>query len=400
MSNVAQLADHRKWTDEFSLSETNKVVPNLRNVLVALRNDPSLRNSFKFDEMERCVMFNDEPLTDIDATGVQEYLQMIYMPRLGTDTVHQAIAKYAHENSFHPVRDYLTGLEWDGQDRLTVWLSAYCGAENTPYAQGVGQAFLISAVARVMSPGCKVDTMMILEGDQGARKSTAARILGGKWFSDALPPVAKGETDLSLHLRGKWFVEIPELAAMRKAEDDALKSFIARPVEQFRPKYGRQDVREPRQCVFIGTTNKSEFLRDETGARRYWPVKVGLIDTDALERDRDQLFAQAYAYYLGGVQWWPDAALADLAKVETDQRFEEDAWQSRIERHIAELSLTQTTVGDLLQMPLGIPLSHVGTTQQRRVAAILKRMGWEQRQVGKLRVRTYFAPEENKAAAK
>jgi predicted P-loop ATPase len=399
MSEIVQLAEHRKWTDQFNVSETGKALPNLRNVLVALRNDPSLRSSIKFDEMAREVMYNGEPLTDVAVTGVQEYLQLLYLPRVSSETVHQAIAKYASECSFHPVRDYLNGLEWDYEPRLERWLETYCRAEGSPYTVGVGKAFLIGAVARIFSPGCKLDTMMILEGEQGARKSTAVAILGGKWFSDSLPPIAKGDKDLSQHLRGKWFVEIPELAAMRKAEDDALKSFIARSVEVYRPPFARLDVREPRQCVFVGTTNKDRYLRDETGARRYWPVRVGAVDTDALERDRDQLFAEAVAMYRFGEQWWPDADLALLARAETDARHEEDAWQPAIEQYME--GKTQVTVVELLTMALYVSVAKINTTDQRRVVAILRRMGWEQRQVGKARVRTYFRPhEEDKAAAK
>lgn len=397
MTTVTQLKDHKHWTDQCLLSDTGKVIPNLRNVLIALRNDPSIRNCFAFDEMERVVMFDGEPLTDVGVTGVQEYLQIEGLPRVSFDTVYQAIGKYATERAFHPVREYLDSLEWDGQFRLNGWLTTHCMAEDTPYTQGVGAAFLVSAVARIFKPGCKVDTMMILEGEQGARKSTAARILGGKWFSDALPPVQKGEKDLSQHLRGKWFVEIPELASMRKAEDEALKSFIARPIEVYRPPFARLDVREPRQCVFIGTTNKAQYLRDETGSRRYWPVRVGMIDTDALELDRDQLFAEAVFRYRLGEQWWPDDTLADLAKAETDARYEEDPWQARIEQHLSMLDAEQTTVNELLSMALAIPTSQIGTSHQRRVTAILKRMGWEQRRTGQGRI--YFPPRKGKGAA-
>jgi predicted P-loop ATPase len=370
--------------------ERGRVLPNLANCMLVLRQDPRICNAFAFDQMARTTMLvaglpelgstvhgnsfeRIRPVTDTDVTQLQEYLQLAGIPKMGRETVHSAVDYRAEECGFHPVRDYLDGLRWDGKPRLDSWLSVYLQAEANPYAAGVGRMFMIALVARIYQPGAKADYMLVLEGEQGARKSTACRILGGEWFSDNLPDVHMGK-DVAQHLRGKWLIEVAEMSALSKADHAALKAFITRPVERYRPSYGRKEVTEPRQCVFIGTTNKTAYLRDETGGRRYWPVKVRSVDTDALTRDRDQLFAEAVEHYRMRAQWWPDDLFERKhVKPEQEARFEADAWEEAISAWVK--GRNKLTVLEIAREALYIETARLATSDQRRITAILERIG-------------------------
>lgn len=250
--------------------------------------------------------------------------------------------------------------------------------------------FLVAMVARIYEPGCKADYMLVFEGPQGVGKSRVCRALGGRWFSDGLPDIR--DKDGTQHLRGKWLIEIAELAAIGRAEAEALKSFVSRPIERYRPSYGRNEVIEPRQCVFVGTTNKTVYLKDETGARRFWPVKVGKIDIEALKRDRDQLFAEAVAAYRAGEQWWPDSEFERRhIKPEQEVRYEADPWEQAILEYVAPLSRVRVT--DIARDALHIAsIGKIGTADQRRIAGVLVSKGWNS--VKDWRGRFYCGPEE------
>ena len=314
----------------------------------------------------------------------QEWLQCHELHRLGKDVTHQAVDYRAEELAFHPVRQYLGGLRWDGKRRVGIWLSYYLGAEgqSKEYLSRIGTMFLVAMVARVMKPGVKCDYMLILEGPQGARKSSACKILGGQWFSDSLPDIRSGK-DVSQHLNGKWLIEVAEMSALDKAEAAALKAFVTRSEERYRPSYGRKEVIEPRQCVFVGTTNKAVYVRDETGGRRFWPVKVGTIDTEALLHDRDQLFAEAVQLFHNGVSWWPDSDFEkEFVRPEQEARYEADAWEQAIGEWLnrrgagAEANMP-VTILTVAYHALCIEKQKLGTTDQRRIAAALERLGWK-----------------------
>jgi hypothetical protein len=378
---------------------------NAGNVLLALQTEPEFKGAFGYDEMLRTEVlmrplfaddpnFKRRPLTDTDVTAAQVHLQWSGFRRLGKDTTHQAIDKCARENSFHPIRDYLTGLEWhDGKERLSEWLSTYLGAEQNDYTARIGSMFLIGMVARIMRPGCKLDYMPTIEGDQGLLKSRMCGVLAGEYFSDHLPDIAGKEC--SQHLRGKWLIEVAELRAFSRSAIDHFKEFLTRDTERYRPPWGRKEVHEPRQCVFIGTTNKELYLRDETGNRRFWPVKITKIELENLQRDRDLLFAEAVYRFRNGETWWPDAKF-ERTKIAAEQeaRYEVDVWEHPIElfiKHTAKITIMEIALGalgfevvrpgmtvsrDEPQPVRGTPINRLSLNDQRRIAAILTHLEW------------------------
>lgn len=374
---------------EMLKDERGRLIPNVANVLAILRSNPLVDRCFAYDEMMGATMLlsplpshlgaaNDDedmrPVRDTDVVQLQEWLQHIGLPKIGRIQIFDAVDLVGSERSFHPLRDYLGGLVWDKVERLRGLFQSYFGAERSAYTEAIGPMFATAMVARIFKPGCRCDYMVVLQGPQGARKSTACKILGGGHFSDNLPDVTCGK-DVSQHLAGKWLIEIAEMSAMSKAEDAALKAFVTRTDERYRPSYGRKEIVQPRQCVFVGTTNKSAYLRDETGGRRYWPLTVGAIDTDALTRDRDQLFAEAVQLYGQGARWWPDGAFeAEHIRPQQEARFEADAWQETIVDWLDGKS--KTTIGEVAKLGLGIETPKIGTADQRRISAILERLNW------------------------
>jgi len=319
-------------------------------------------------------------LIDSDYTSVSAALARVHGLNFSVQMVSAAIEATAQENTYHPIRDYLRGLEWDGVPRLEHWLHDFLGAEDSEYTAGVGRMFMIGMVARIMKPGCKNDYMLILEGKQGIRKSSACRVLAGdRYFSDNLPPIRDANKDLSQHLAGKWLIEMAEMSATSRADTEALKAFLTRTHETYRPAYGRNEITQPRQCVFIGTTNRQEYLRDATGDRRFWPVKCGSdgqpIDIESLREHRDQLFAEAYHLYQHGEKWWPDAAFeAEQIRPQQAERFECDPWEEMILANAESSQSDRFTVAGLLANV--IDKKAPTRADSARVKAILQRLGY------------------------
>jgi hypothetical protein len=301
---------------------------------------------------------------------------------VGKEPTRDAAETLAISNSFHPIHNYLDGLRWDGTPRLDSWMSTYLGAEKTPLNSAIGRIVLIAAVRRVRSPGEKFDTILVLEGKQGVGKSTAIKILAGpENFSDqnilTLDP--KGQMEL---LEGVWIYELCELEGLSRAETSKVRAFASRSVDHGRPAYGRFKQTRPRQTVLIGTTNESQYLRDTIGNRRFWPVKVGKIDLEALRRDRDQLFAEAAHWEEKGESLVLPEELWPAAQIEQDARVEDDPWIDILSKlHPSTLDqvagMVRVASSHLLQVTLSLEPDRQLQFHLKRLAGLMRKLGWE-----------------------
>ncbi|QSQ18253.1 DNA primase [Myxococcus landrumensis] len=407
------------WMRDLVLDEGKDGAMRIRNceanIFAVLLNSPEWRGVLRFNESTKQLEVEGGPLgmkPDLETLDVlvANWIQRSTYSQLGlrpkAQTVAQQILAVAKRNSYDPVADYLKGLAWDGKSRLDELLVTYFGARgDAGYLRAVGSKWAISAVARALQPGCKVDTVMILEGPQGLRKSTAFRILGGRYFTDAYIDVTN--KDSAMLASQYWLIELAELSTFRKSEDQALKAFITRTVDTYRPPYGRTNVQSPRRCVWVGTTNEDDYLRDPTGHRRFWPVRCSHIDTEALTRDRDQIWAEAVARLNQGESWWLSSEEAAGAEQQAALRAEShgDSRKEVILRWLLEMP-AEKRPHDVTILHVGVEAFSLHPAQvdpriSREIGAALKALHFTrgQRRMGDgTRPLVYYLPDELKRA--
>ena len=381
-----QMADARSeaWKSNL-LSNKQGPRPILANAIAALRYAPEWQDVLYYDEFSMVTMVRHAPpweggaIVDRKWMPKDDSLAADWLQRqdvvVPTAIAAEAVEVVARDAGVHPLRQYLEecAVNWDGNSRAAEWLAFYLGAARSPYTSAVGRAWMISAVARIMEPGAKADSMLILEGRQGIGKSRAIKTLADPWFSDELADI--GSKDASLQLSGNWIFELSELGAMQKSEVTKLKAFLSCTQDRFRPPYGRRVIEVPRQCVFVGTTNDTEYLKDPTGARRFWPVRVGgnLLLRD-LEADRDQLWGEAVTLFRDGCTWWLNSPRTiTAAQEEQDQRYVSDPWDDAMARFLE--ARNDTSVAEILGEALHIEAGKRTQVDQNRVARFLAK-GW------------------------
>ena len=318
--------------------------------------------------------FQPRELRDTDFTHARRWFaKELMLFRAAKNDIADAMFAAARKNCHDPVRFYLEDLKWDGVNRLDSVLVNYAGADDTNFNRKVGKIWMISAVARIFQPGCKADAVLILEGSQGAGKSTFFDTLASKeWFHDGLPDLHS--KDAAAGVRSKWIIELSELSTTRRSDFEAVKAFLSRTTERYRPAYGRTEVIEPRRCVFAGTTNRSDYLADDTGGRRFWPVPVRKIDISSLQRDRDQLWAEAvHCFKQPNAKWWLDASDEIEAAKLILQRAAHDPWEAAVLKYVE--TLPEVSTRDILDN-LEIERTQQNKSNAMRVAGIITRAHW------------------------
>lgn len=360
------------------------------------------RGELTWDEMTQRVRLAGKALAESDLSAVRLGLEGQARStdgkplKFSEEDISKALQLLARRAPVHPVRTWLSGLVWDGRHRLDVELPAALGHEANSFEGMLLRRWALSAVARAMRPGCKVDTVLVLVGPQGAGKSTFFATLGGDWHTDSRVDV--GDRDGLLVMRQAWVVEWAELDGMRRARDqEALKAFLSARVDVFRAPYARAVTEAPRHCVIVGSTNNREFLGDVSGSRRFWPIDVSTVDVTWARDAREQLFAEAVARFRAGETWWLTPA-EDAELAERNREHEaHDVWTDPVTDWLDDNRfMSEVTTPQVLVQAVGRKLEELSRSDEMRVAAILRQLGWagpyRQRQGNVVR-RVYRRPE-------
>ncbi len=412
-----QKAPQTPPNDLVQMTGNGRIVSSAGNAATLLRHDERWAGVLEYDERTGEIKLAStppfpadladprdtfpRPVVDADLTRIAVDLARTYDATLGAESISAALDVVARERPRDPVREYLDAQVWDGVPRLDTWLPDLLGAADTNYSRSIGPKWMISGVARTYEPGVQCDHVLTLESaKQGVGKSTALRTLAvsDEWFTDQLGDMR--DKDAADSLRGPWLVEIAELDAMQRSEVATVKAFVSRRTDRFRPAYAKRTVNFARRCFFAASTNESSYLRDPTGARRFWPVRCGTINVPAILGQRDQLWAEAVARYRAGEAWHPDAELALDAAAAQEERYQGDAWEGDISAYLD--TRDDATVREVAVEALGIDLQHLDQRAQNRIVQALTRLRWTStgnpvsRVINgrKGRARVYTAPRE------
>ena len=370
------------WKETLVYSEGGVLRPTSWNVRQILEHDEEFETiaRCRFNELSaRPELPDGKPIDAATLTEVASQIEGIYKTTTVTfDIVSRTVEMIAVQNPHNAIKSWLESLpRWDGTSRIERLFPVYYGAKDTAYTRAVGKNLLVASVARILSPGCKFDNIVILEGPQGIGKSSSVIILfggpDGAWATEARAEI--GSKDFLGESLGHWAVEISELASLRRSMVETVKRVLSTREDNVRLAYRRDSKKYPRSFLFIGTTNETHYLQDPTGSRRFWPIRCGQIDLEAMKRDRDQLFAEALHYYRAGESWW----VVPGAEEETEERYDADAWESLIKPWL--LSRWETTTSEILIGCLGIEIGRHDRSHQIRVGHIMKRLKWIRKKV-------------------
>lgn len=330
-----------KWLEDLEMTEKAEIKCTVDNCIIILENDASLKDRICLNEFNamRCLKkafkWNKKGFeklqyfSDSDEAHLRHYFERVYNI-VSKSKIEDAIEVVSIRNRFHPVRDYLNSLSWDGINRLDSVLIDFMGAEDNRYTRAVTRKWFVAAVARIFEPGCKFDYMLCLAGEQGARKSMFFDIIGGEWFNESFSFSMIGKKEAAEQLNGSWIIEVAELAGLKKTEVQAVKKFLAQRKDEQRNAFKHFKTLNKRQCIFGGNYNEDEPFRDVTGNRRFWPVQVTRLERlKEFKTIRNQLWAEALHYYKEGEELFlseeleADAKAIQILNTEKDSRLQE-----------------------------------------------------------------------------
>jgi len=378
----------------------------LLKVVVHLKTDPNLTGLFYNNLFTRTILYSRQPiwsseikagkpLDDKDLVLIKHYLSEKHYLEVSIRLIDEAVIVVADQNKKHPVRDYLKSLIWDGTERLKNWLTVALGVVENPYTSCVGQKTLVAAVARVYEPGIKFDSMLILEGTQGIGKSTAVKTIGEPYY--AAIPITDRDKDTVAMMQGVWIGEVEEMVCFRREDLEHVKAFLSRQSDKVRLAYRRNPEEFPRQSVLIGTLNPAgdnDYLRDQTGNRRFWPVRcTQKLTLEWLKENKDQLFAEAVVKYKAGEKLWiDDPKVLEMVRREQEIRQSKDPWTYPISRFLLK-HVNVVNAHQVLVDCLGIQIGKVTKSDQTRVGIIMSRLGWKGHFDKELGCSVYCSPQ-------
>jgi Virulence-associated protein E/Bifunctional DNA primase/polymerase, N-terminal len=378
----------------FKRDKHGAIEATVENATAAVRRGDFTGVDIRFDRFRDEIMFSVHGRGEWQTFGDPDYTRLrIQMERrgfkpVGRELIRDVVALVASENPFDSAQEWLAGLQWDGVPRVETFLETYFSAEDTAYIRGVSCYLWTAMAGRVMSPGCQADMTPVLIGTQGAGKTSAVKAMVPSAEHFVEVRLDKRDEDTARELRGKLVGEIGELRGLMSRDSEDIKAWISRTHEEWVPKYREFAVQFPRRLVFIGTTNRNEFLVDDTGNRRWLPVKVGAVDVEAIRRDRMQLWAEARERFeLLGVEYH---AAQELAGEAHDEHMVSDSWSDVVAHWLdAEDELSGEIprarkflrVADVLRDALGFDKKAIGRREESRVGAILRKLGFERKKV-------------------
>lgn len=381
-------AESDDWLDRLEMEPNGKTVKNtIANVVLILNNDERLIGCFGFNEFEqretavvrlpwdKLGMKYPRPLGDSDDAELRAYLESVYGLKARGD-IQDGLTVVLRRNSYHPVKDYLDALDWDGVERLDTLYIDIFGADDNEYVRAVTRKTFVAAVSRVYNPGCKYDQVTLLLGDQGTGKSTSIALMGRDWFSDSVTTVKGKEAFESI--QGSWLIELGEMASLKKAEVDEVKTFVAKREDRFRVAYGKRLEHFPRRCIFFGTSNEEDILRDATGNRRFWIINClgrrGLVDVwDYLDDATvSQLWAEACERWEGGEPLFLNSRLEELARGVQDLHLERDDRAGLVIEYLNRLLPDDWYVMDIYDRRAWLADQNARGTVERREVCLME----------------------------